>query len=74
MRVERQVLHKLPHSRAVLFSFKTLLYTLSEIREEGLGPDLAQAIDGLQQGNAPGFYFYKKAAVWGESAKTLLQK
>jgi hypothetical protein len=50
-----------------------LLYPLSEIKEEGLGEALAEAIDGLKEGNAPGFHFYKRAAVWGESAKAFLR-
>ncbi|KAJ5103104.1 hypothetical protein N7532_003633 [Penicillium argentinense] len=73
VRVERQFLHRLAESRAIIFSFKTLLYTLPEIKEEGLGEALAEAIDGLKQGNAPGFHFYKRAAVWGESAKAYLR-
>ncbi|KAE8373372.1 hypothetical protein BDV26DRAFT_69155 [Aspergillus bertholletiae] len=73
LRVERQFLHRLPQSHAILFSFKTLLYTLPEIKEEGLGEVLSEAIDGLKQGNAPGFHFYKRAAVWGESAKSYLR-
>ncbi|KAJ5610695.1 hypothetical protein N7510_007414 [Penicillium lagena] len=72
LRCERQVLHRLPQSRALLFSFKTLTYTLAEIKEEGLGKDLAEAIDGLKEGNAPDFHFYKRAAVWGESVKAFL--
>lgn len=71
--MERQFLHRLPESRAILFSFKTLLYPLSEIKEEGLGEALAEAIDGLKLGNAPGFHFYKRAAAWGESAKEYLR-
>ncbi|KAJ5438143.1 uncharacterized protein N7458_009141 [Penicillium daleae] len=73
VRVERQFLHRLPQTRALLFSFKTLLYTLPEIKEEGLGEALAEAIDGMKQGNAPGFHYYKRAAVWGESAKAYLR-
>ena len=71
--MERQFLHRLPQSGAILFSFKTLLYTLPEIKEEGLGDALVDAIDGLNTGNAPGFHFYKRAAVWGESAKDYLK-
>ncbi|KAI9927591.1 hypothetical protein AWENTII_006421 [Aspergillus wentii] len=73
VRCERQMLHRLPQSRAILFSFKTYLYPLPEIKQEGLGETLAEAIDGLKQGNAPGFYFYKRAAVWGESVKHYLR-
>lgn len=71
--MERQLLHRLPQSRAILFSFKTLLYTLAEIKEEGLGEALAEAIDGLKEGSAPGFHLYKRAAVWGESVKAYLR-
>ncbi|KAJ5287125.1 hypothetical protein N7478_002811 [Penicillium angulare] len=73
LRVERQYLHRLPQSRALLFSFKTLLYTLPEIKNEGLAEDLVEAINGLRQGNAPGFHFYKRAAVWGEFVKAYLR-
>ncbi|KAJ5991375.1 hypothetical protein N7522_011582 [Penicillium canescens] len=73
VRCERQMLHRLPHSRAILFSFKTYLYTLPEIKSEGLGEVLAESIDGLKEGNAPGFHFYKRAAIWGESAKAYLR-
>lgn len=67
------MLHRLPETRAILFSFKTYLYSLPEIKGEGLGEALAEAIDGLKQGNVPGFHFYKRAAVWGESAKAYLR-
>ncbi|CAG8364229.1 unnamed protein product [Penicillium salamii] len=73
VRCERQMLHRLPETRAILFSFKTYLYSLPEIKGEGLGEALAEAIDGLKQGNVPGFHFYKRAAVWGESAKAYLR-
>lgn len=71
--MERQLLHRLPRSRAILFSFKTLLYTLPEIKEEGLGETLAEAIEGLKEGSASGFHLYKRAAVWGESVKACLR-
>lgn len=67
------MLHRLPECRAILFSFKTYLYTLPEIKDEGLGEVLSEAIDGLKQGNVPMFHFYKKAAVWGESVKAYLK-
>lgn len=73
LRVERQSLHRLPESGALLFSFKTLLYTLPEIKEEGLAGHLVEAIDGLKDGNAPGFHWYKRAAVWGDVVKAYLR-
>ncbi|CRL31294.1 unnamed protein product [Penicillium camemberti] len=40
---------------------------------KGLGDTLADAIGGLKEGNAPGFHFYKRAAIWKESAKIYLR-
>ncbi|KAG4415682.1 hypothetical protein IFR04_011187 [Cadophora malorum] len=73
VRCERQLLHRLPNTRALVFNFKTYLYPLSEIKEEGLGEDLAQAIDGLKEGSTPAMHFYKRGAVWGESVKAYLR-
>lgn len=73
VRCERQTLHRLPKSLAVVFAFRTYLYPIQEIKDEGLGPDLADAIDGLQKGNAPGMHFYKRGVVWGEAVKKYLR-
>ncbi|KAF6809374.1 hypothetical protein CSOJ01_06962 [Colletotrichum sojae] len=64
---ELQTLTRLPKTGAVLFSFKTYLTPLEEIKNEGLGPQVADAIDGLKTGNAPGMWVYKGASRWGES-------
>lgn len=56
-----------------MFAFKTYLYPLSEIKAEGLGEDLAVAIDGLKGGSVPGIHRYKKAIVWGEAVKAYLR-
>lgn len=68
-----QTLSRLPKTKAILFSFKTLLYTLEEIKAEGLGPELADAIDGLSQGNAPGMWTYKGAIRWGKKVNEYLR-
>ncbi|KLU91664.1 hypothetical protein MAPG_10182 [Magnaporthiopsis poae ATCC 64411] len=65
-RVELQALSRLPKTDAILFSFKSYLYYLSDIKEEGLGPSLADAIEGLKDGNAPGMWVYKGAVRWGK--------
>ncbi|KAH6608332.1 hypothetical protein Trco_001678 [Trichoderma cornu-damae] len=65
-RIELQTLSRLPKSRAVLFSFKTYLYPLRDLKEEGLGPQVADAIEGLKKGNAPDMWRYKGAPQWGE--------
>ncbi|KAH0600309.1 hypothetical protein MHUMG1_01305 [Metarhizium humberi] len=56
LRVELQTLTRLPRTQAVLFSFKTYLYGIRQIREQGSGPELADAIEGLKSGNAPGMW------------------
>lgn len=56
-----------------MFAFKTLLYPIEQIKAEGLGPQLADAIDGLKDGNTPGMHFYKRGAVWGEAVKRYLR-
>jgi len=73
LRCERQTLHRLPKSNALVFAFKTYLYPIAQIRDEGLGPQLAEAIDGLQGGNVPQMHFYKRGAVWGEAVKRYLR-
>ncbi|KAJ3538259.1 hypothetical protein NM208_g5988 [Fusarium decemcellulare] len=61
LRIELQTLSRLPKTRALLFSFKTYLYPVKQIKEEGLGHEFADAIDGLTKGNAPGMWKYKSA-------------
>ncbi|KAK1770205.1 hypothetical protein QBC33DRAFT_530410 [Phialemonium atrogriseum] len=67
VRIELQTLTRLPKTRAILFSFKTYLYPVADIKKEGLGPQLADAIEGLKSGNAPGMSVYKGAVRWGKS-------
>jgi hypothetical protein len=73
LRTERQTLHRLPKSKALVFAFKTYTYPIAQIKEEGNGEALAEAIDGLKGGNVPGMHFYKRGAVWGESVKKFLR-
>ncbi|RDA91119.1 hypothetical protein CP533_6689 [Ophiocordyceps camponoti-saundersi (nom. inval.)] len=73
LRVELQTLTRLPLTRDILFSFKTYLYPLKEIKDEGLGPDLAEATEGLRMGNAPGMWKYKAGAQWAASVSEYLR-
>lgn len=73
IRCELQTLSRLPKTGALLFSFKTHLYTLEEIKSEGLGPQLADAIDGLGKGNAPGMWQYKGALRLGKKVNEYLR-
>lgn len=65
-RIELQTLSRLPKTRAIIFSFKTYLYPVESLKKEGLGPQVADAIEGLKTGNAPGMWRYKGAPQWGE--------
>lgn len=56
-----------------MFSFKTYLTPITQIKEEGLGEELAEAIDGLKKGNVPEIHYYKKGVVWGEKVKEYLR-
>ncbi|KAI1761917.1 hypothetical protein GGR53DRAFT_522042 [Hypoxylon sp. FL1150] len=67
VRMELQTLTRMPKTRAILFSFKTYLCPVKEIKAEGLGADLADAIEGLRKGNAPGMWVYKGGIRWGKS-------
>jgi hypothetical protein len=73
LRCERQTLHRLPETGAILFAFKTYVYPVKELRDEGSGEELARAIEGLGQGNAPGMVVYKRQIVWGEKVKAFLR-
>ena len=39
--------------------FILYLYRLQEIKDVGLGLEMADAVDGLERGDVPGFYRYK---------------
>ncbi|KAK3940872.1 hrq family protein 2 [Diplogelasinospora grovesii] len=74
LRVELQTLTRVPgNTRAILFSFKTYLYPLTDIKTEGLGPQLADAIEGLKEGNAPGMWVYKGGVRWGKAVCEFLR-
>ncbi|KAH8653267.1 hypothetical protein BGZ60DRAFT_419851 [Tricladium varicosporioides] len=73
LRCERQMLWRLPQTKALVFNFKTYLYPLQDIKDEGLGEDLATAIDGLKEGSIPAMHFYKQGVMWGETVKAFLR-
>ncbi|KAL2814917.1 hypothetical protein BJX63DRAFT_183248 [Aspergillus granulosus] len=73
LRCERQTLHRLPKSKAIIFAFHTYTYPIKDIRDEGLGEEMAVAIDGLKEGNVPGIHTYKRGRYWGEAVKKFLR-
>ncbi|KAL8822543.1 MAG: hypothetical protein Q9191_006720 [Dirinaria sp. TL-2023a] len=60
VRCELQTLFALPKSGGRILSVHLYLYPLHEIKDVGLGPKMAAAIDGLKNGNVPGFHRYKR--------------
>ncbi|KAE8148872.1 hypothetical protein BDV25DRAFT_168191 [Aspergillus avenaceus] len=73
LRCERQTLHRLPASGAIVFAFHTYLYPIQDIRNEGLGEDLACAIEGLQRGSTPEMFTYKNGEKWADAVKEFLR-
>lgn len=49
------------------------MYPLRDIKDEGLGEELAVAIDGLKSGNVPAIHSYKRADQWGDAVKEFLR-
>ena len=73
LRSERQTLFRLPKSGAIVFSFKTYQYRLEDVKKDGYGEELAQAIDGLASGSVPEMAFYKRQVVWGDKVKEYMR-
>lgn len=73
LRCERQTLHRLEKTKALVFAFKTYQYTLQDVKDEGSGPELADAIEGLTLGSVPDMAFYKRQVVWGDKVCDFLR-
>lgn len=73
LRCERQTLHRLPRTKALVFTFKTYQYKLADVKAEGDGSALAEAIQGLAEGNVPDMAFYKRQVVWGDKVVEYLR-
>lgn len=71
--MELQSLTRLAETKFLLFCFKTYLYPLEILKNDGSGAELADAIEGLQRGNAPGMHKYKSAIRWGKSVVQYLR-
>lgn len=69
VRAERQVLTRLPKSGAVIMLVRTYLTPVRDVKAQGLGESLANAIDALPEDLA----FYKRRQVWGSAVKQYLR-
>ena len=72
-RTESQTLYRLPESGALVFGIKTYMYPVRELKEEGSGEEFADAIEGLQKGNVPEIYTYKRGMVWRDKVVDFLR-
>ena len=75
LRNESQKLFRMP-SGAIVFAFKTYLTPLTDVKGEGrdVSLALAEAIDGMREGSAPGVYNYKRAFEWGDTVMEYLRE
>ncbi|KAK6523989.1 hypothetical protein TWF694_005658 [Orbilia ellipsospora] len=69
LRVERQVLLRLPVSKAIVFFIKTYMTPLNVVKAEGQGEALATAIEGMPDKLA----IYKGRNIWGEAVVSALR-
>ncbi|CUM66621.1 uncharacterized protein PRCAT00004292001 [Priceomyces carsonii] len=68
VRSEYQVLTKLPKSDAIVFTIRAYMFTLSQIKEQGLGNAFCDAIDGLPES----FGIYKRRPEWKQVIRDYL--
>jgi hypothetical protein len=73
LRCERQYFHRLPSSKAIVFAFHTYRYPIQDIKDEGSGEDLAQAIDGLENGSIREMFIYKNGDKWADAVRDFLR-
>lgn len=73
LRCERQTLHRLPVSGAIVFAFHTYLYPIEDVKADGSGEDLAMAIDGLKAGSVPEIFTYKNGDKWADAVRQYLR-
>lgn len=69
LRCEKQSFTRLPNSKADLMLIRTYTTPLTQIREEGRGEHLCNAIDGLPAD----LQIYKRKVFWGEAVKSYLR-
>lgn len=70
LRVERQVLLRMPKTKSLLFTIRTYTTPLSEVREEENATDMIEAIDNLPEVMA----HYKKTEEWGPAVQSYLRR
>jgi len=70
LRVEHQTLTCLPRSKAIMFCVRSYMTPLEQIRQEGEGPKLAEAIESMPEKLG----MYKMRQFWGEKVLPWLKE
>ena len=66
VRCEQQTFFKLPETEAMLLFIRSSVYPLSEIKHDGLGEELANAIDVLRLYNDPHLFDCRVGEAWAK--------
>lgn len=72
LRVEHQTLSRLAKTKGLVFTIKSYIYPLRQIKEEGLGDALATASEGMGPDRCP-MAEYKRRGEWGEVVSEYLR-
>lgn len=70
LRCEHHTLTCLPKTKAIMFCVRSYLYPMTDIKNEGNGPALADACDSMPEK----FGVYKRRPLWGEQLCTWLRE
>ena len=70
LRVEHHTLTCLPRTGTIVFAVRSYLTPLTEIRDEGSGPTLAEACESMPEK----FGIYKNRPTWGERLSAWLRE
>lgn len=70
LRVERQILSRLPRLRANFMTVRTYLTPLRQIKDEGLGEEICDGIDGMPADVS----LYKRMEEWGDAVKDYMRE
>lgn len=73
LRSERQTLHRLEETGALVFAFKTLMYPLPDIKGTPMAEEMAEAVEGLWKGSVPAMAVYKRGVIWGQKVVEYLR-
>jgi len=73
VRCELQTIFALPQTGGRIMSVHLYQYPLQQIKDEGAGDQMCDAIDGLSKGNVPAMWRYKRAVVWGDKVKAFMR-